>query len=131
MDAGTFVAKFHFQLATQLANAFAHAGNTDAESWCTGKRRTLGPSLYTFSVIDNFEVHFAGRLKNAYFGPGAAGVSVHVGQAFLQHTKQSSLGIGGEPDQLFVYGDVQMNATALLKTFGVPEHRGSKSAFIK
>ena len=56
---------------------------------------------------------------------------MHVGEAFLQHTKQSGFGIGGEPDQFFVYGYAQMNAAALFETFGIPEHRGSQAAFIE
>src|ERR1700761_5853018 len=90
-DARSIAAEIDIELTAKLTQALSHAGNADTQrsnAFDLRARRALFNSL---SVVDDFELHSVMSVVNANFGVGAAGIAMHVGEAFLHDAEERHL----------------------------------------
>ena len=76
-------------------------------------------------------VYGIGRADDVDFSVGAAGIAMDVGEAFLHDAEQRHLDFGGETAEIGEMLTFELDAAALLKTFGVPADGGAETGFVE
>src|ERR1700674_4176721 len=89
------VAGLDLQLSADLAQAFAHAGDADADGYAHLLVALTQPGREAPSFIADLEPDSSRVATDSDRGGGAAGMSKDVAQAFFAHPKQGGLDLGG------------------------------------
>src|SRR5260221_8059906 len=86
-DSGASGAGIDFQRATELGHAFAHPGNSDAESRLAPMGSAVGGDDHAAPEVCDFEDDALSIFAEHDVGTLAAGVALDVGEAFLSDAK--------------------------------------------
>src|ERR1700722_14815782 len=116
----------NFEVAAELADAFAHALQADAATFgrTWSGRETLAP-------VAHFQADFAGGAGDADAGSRAAGGAVHVGERFLHDAEDGGFTFAGEASEVRRQLDFDRNVAALGKFLDEPAQRGLQTHFVE
>src|SRR3984957_7008484 len=116
----------NFEVAAELADAFAHALEADAATFgrTWSGRETLAP-------VAHFQADFAGGASDADAGARAAGMAVHVGERFLHDAEDGGFAFAGEAAEVRRQLDFDRNVAALGKFFDEPAQRRLQTHFVE
>jgi len=116
-------------LAVELEDAFAHAAETYAAALGLELHQFFGGDALAF-VVD-FENNAIDFMTEANGGAFAAGMAMHVGEAFLDDAENGQLGLAREAAEII--GDIDRNieAAAFVEAASVPGDGFAEAAFVE
>lgn len=127
----SFAAGFDLQSATQLLNAFAHAGQADSHVSSVLLEAIQGILRDALSVVLNGQGHATCISSQPYLDRLATGVAMNVGERLLQNAEERGLDFRWKSVESFWNLERSPDSTALAETLHIPARGRNEPCFIE
>ena len=119
------------EAATELSDAFAHAGNADAKMGVIGEGLAIGGEMHAASEIDDLENDGGGVFEEADGGGCAAGMALDIGKAFLNDTEKGDFDELGHAIEMWGKYELGFDAAAFAEAANIFPEGGDEAEFIE
>ena len=119
-DLGTNGAGIDFEAPANFADAFGHAGQANSAAGTVFPKALHNRRRHSAAVVSHSQDHLVACCLQTDVGSFRSGMTVHIGQAFLQHPKQDQFGRFRKPARSIVNVQVDIDAAALSESLYEP-----------